>query len=37
MLEAMGEIALTKTARDRRPPRWLEQSRELIREEFLSA
>jgi AraC family transcriptional regulator len=35
MLEAVGEIARTNAARDRRPPRWLEQSRELIREEFL--
>jgi AraC-like DNA-binding protein len=35
MLEAVGEIARTHAARDRRPPRWLEQSRELIREDFL--
>jgi AraC family transcriptional regulator len=35
MLEAVGEIARIRTARDRRPPRWLEQSRELIQEHFL--
>jgi AraC family transcriptional regulator len=35
MLEAAGEIARGRQLQDRRPPRWLEQSRELIRERCL--
>jgi AraC family transcriptional regulator len=35
MLEAAGEIARARRPREVRPPRWLEQSRELIRERYM--
>jgi AraC family transcriptional regulator len=34
LLEMAGELSRAARPRDRRPPRWLQQSRELVRERF---